>query len=178
MRGTVLRRGRRLQLPRRGPLHGEYRGRDGTPPLLGEPRPLSASRFKPEFLDLVAGDRHVSCSGGSGLMPATARGCGWSCTSTRTGRSSEPGCSRTIPRPPRPSSPRELRRMAGTGVDEPGHVSVTSGDGTRIVASVGGQDDPSSSCTGCRVRTSPGRGSDPISKTATPCTPCSVEVEG
>jgi pimeloyl-ACP methyl ester carboxylesterase len=59
-----------------------------------------------------------------------------------TGRSSEPGCSRTIPRPPRPSSPRELRRMAGTGVDEPGHVSVTSGDGTRIVASVGGQGPP------------------------------------
>ncbi len=45
--------------PGPGPLHGEWRGRDGIRRLWTEQDRCSAGEFRPEPLDLTAGDRRV-----------------------------------------------------------------------------------------------------------------------
>lgn len=45
--------------PGPGPLHGEYRGREQLLHFWAEQDRCSSGRFKPEFLDLVAGDRNL-----------------------------------------------------------------------------------------------------------------------
>jgi ketosteroid isomerase-like protein len=45
--------------PGPGPLHGDYRGRDELLRFWADQDRYSGGWFKPEFLDLVAGDRYI-----------------------------------------------------------------------------------------------------------------------
>jgi ketosteroid isomerase-like protein len=45
--------------PGPGPLHGDYQGWDGLLRFWADQDRFSGGGFKPEFLDLVTGDRHI-----------------------------------------------------------------------------------------------------------------------
>jgi uncharacterized protein len=48
-----------FRYPGPGPLHGDWRGRDGVLRFWAEQDRCSGGEFRPEMVDLVAGDRNV-----------------------------------------------------------------------------------------------------------------------